>query len=205
MKQAQRPKVMHLFAGSLVLCLALTASCWKADNSASSDLLKFSDDTTAAARLVDDANEDLNKIKIKYKENEIKREELKNAMKGNDVEKVQTIANDLVYLINDGMKLGDDAINKITAAQEMDINPDFREYLHLKELSLRKQMEAFENYRLAARFLRDGYDPKDEKQRETVKTEFATRDENFHKIMETAREYSKQANDLAKESSRKND
>ena len=64
-------------------------------------------------------------------------------------------------------------------------------------------MEAFENYRQAARFLRDGYNPKDEKQRETVKAEFAKRDDNFHKIMDEAKDYSKQANDLAKESAKR--
>ncbi len=54
-------------------------------------------------------------------------------------------------------------------------------------------MEAFENYCQAARLLRDGYDPKNEKQREAVKIEFATKYENIQKIMEVAQQYSKQA------------
>lgn len=186
----------------LSLCFLL-ASCGKGENSESSDLLDFSDDTTAAAQLVSEANEDLNKIKVKYKENETRREELKDAMKSNDIAKVKRISDDLVYLINDGMALGESAIEKISKAQEMSINPDFKEYLQLKEQSLQKQMEAFENYRQAARFLRDSYNPKDEKQRETVKAEFATRDDNFHKIMDEAKEYSKKANDLAKASAKK--
>jgi predicted nucleic acid-binding Zn-ribbon protein len=185
----------------LSLCVVLSA-CGKGD-SESSDLLNFSDDTTAAAQLVSEANEDLNKIKVKYKENEAKREDLKDAMKNNDVEKVKRISDDLVYIINDGMALGESAIGKIEKAQEMSINADFKEYLRLKELSLRKQMEAFENYRQAARSLRDGYNPKDEKQRETVRAAFTTRNENFQKIMDEAKEYSKQANNLAKESAKK--
>jgi len=180
----------------------LLAACGKGD-SETSDLLNFSDDTTAAAQLVSEANEDLNKIKIKYKENETKREDLKEAMKNNDVEKVKKISDDLVYIINDGMALGESAIEKIGKAQEMSINSDFKEYLQLKELSLQKQMDAFENYRQAARSLRDGYNPKDEKQREAVKNEFATRNDNFQKIMEEAKKYSKQANDLAKNSAKK--
>ena len=180
----------------------LLASCSKSD-SESSDLLNFSDDTTAAAQLVSEANEDLNKIKIKYKENETKIEDLKEAMKNNDVEKVKKISDDLVYIINDGMALGESAIEKIGKAQEMSINPDFKEYLQLKELSLQKQMDAFENYRQAALSLRDGYNPKDEKQREAVKTEFATRNDNVQKIMEEAKKYSKEANDLAKNSAKK--
>ncbi len=128
---------------------------------------------------------------------------LKDAMKNNESEKVRKISDDLVYLINDGMRLGESAIDKISKARDMNVNPDFKEYLRLKEESLRKQMEAFENYRQAAIFLRDGYDPKDEKQRETVKSKFTLFDENFHKIMESAQEYSKQANDLAKESAKR--
>ncbi len=200
MKKA-RYKIVLIVLAFLLFCVLLS-SCSKG-NSESSDLLSFSDETTAAAQLVAEANEDLNKIKVKYKENEVKRDDLKEAMKSNDSEKVKKVADDLVYLINDGMALGEDAIGKISKAQEMSINPDFKEYLNLKELSLQKQMEAFENYRQAARFLRDGYNPKDEKQRETVKAEFAKRDDNFHKIMDEAKDYSKKANDLAKESAKR--
>ena len=196
-----RYKIALIVLAFLLFCVLLS-SCNKG-NSESSDLLSFSDETTAAAQLVAEANEDLNKIKVKYKENEVKREDLKDAMKSNDSEKVKKVADDLVYLINDGMALGEDAIGKISKAQEMSINPDFKEYLNLKELSLQKQMEAFENYRQAARILRDDYNPKDEKQRETVKAEFAKRDDNFHKIMDEAKDYSKQANDLAKESAKR--
>lgn len=186
----------------LVSCF-LISSCGNGNNSESADILSFSDDTTAAAQLITDANEDLNKIKIIYKDNEAKREDLKDAMKNNESEKVRKISDDLVYLINDGMRLGEGAIGKISQARDMNINPDFKEYLRLKEESLQKQMDAFENYRQAAIFLRDGYDPKDEKQREAVKSKFDLFDGNFHKIMESAQEYSKQANDLAKESAKR--
>lgn len=190
---------MNIFLICLLMCVLFIAC----SSGEASESLIFSDDTTAAAQLVMDANEDLNRIKIKYKENETQREELKEAMKNNDVEKVRSIANDLNYLIVDGMALGESATGKIRQAQEMNINPDFKEYLHLKQLSLEKQMEAFENYRQAARYLRDGYDPKNEQQREAVKKEFTTREENFQKMMQSARDYSKQANDLAKESAKK--
>jgi hypothetical protein len=191
-----------------LICLSLCAfvfltACKKNGQIETSDILNFSDDTTEAARLVADANEDLNKIKVLYKHNEDKREELKSAMKDNDAEKVKKIADDLVYIINDGMALGESAIGKIEKAQEMNINADFNQYLSLKVQSLRKQMDAFENYRQAARFLRDGYTPKDDKQHASVKLEFAKRDENFQKTMEVARDYGKQANDLAKESVKK--
>lgn len=186
-----------------LISLLYFASCKKAEETESYDILNFSDETTEAAELVGDANDDLNKIKVLYKKNEDKRELLKAAMKENNLENVKKIADELVYIINDGMALGESAIGKIEKAQAMSINADFKEYLSLKQESLQRQMDAFENYRQAARFLRDGYNPKDEKQRERVKVEFADRDANFHKIMETAREYSKKANDFAKESAKK--
>ena len=125
-----RYKIALIVLAFLLFCVLLS-SCNKG-NSESSDLLSFSDETTAAAQLVAEANEDLNKIKVKYKENEVKREDLRDAMKSNDSEKVKKVADDLVYLINDGMALGEDAIGKISKAQEMSINPDFKEYLNLK-------------------------------------------------------------------------
>lgn len=187
----------------LWLILLIFSACQKSEQAESYDILNFSDETTEAAKLVTDANEDLNKIKVLYKQNESKREELKEAMKENNSENVRKIADELVYIINDGMALGESAIEKIEKAQQMNINEDFKEYLSLKQESLQKQMDAFENYRQAARFLRDGYNPKDDKQRERVKTEFAERDTNFQKIMESAKEYSKKANDFAKESVKK--
>ena len=187
-----------------LLCCILFSSCGKEAGSESSDILKFSDDTTAAAQLVADANEDLNKIKILYNENEVKRGELTDAIKNNEIEKVKSTSDDLIDLINGGLVLGKSAVEKIGKAREMDVNPDFKEYLRLKEESLRREMNAFENYREAAGFLRDKYDPKDEKQRESVALKFKEVNLNFQKIMESAQQYSKEANDLAKESAKKN-
>ncbi len=188
----------------LLISFVLFSACKKTEQTESYDILNFSDDTTAAAERVAEANEYLNKIKVLYKQNEDKRDELKAAMKENNIENVQKIADDLVHIINDGKALGESAIGKIEEAQKMNINDDFKEYLSLKEESLRLQMDAFENYRQAARNLRDGYNPKDDKQREKIKNDFADKDTNFQKIMESAREYSKKANDLAKESAKKN-
>ena len=80
----------------------------------------------------------------------------------------------------------------------MNINDDYKEYLRLKEESLKRQMEAFENYRQAARSLRDNYDPKNTQQRDKVKDEFKTRSENYRQMMEKARDFSSNANELAK-------
>jgi len=94
-------------------------------------------------------------------------------------------------------------VDKIEKAQEMQINDDYREYLRLKEESLKKEMDAFEEYRQAAILLRNSYDPKNAAVRDRVKDEFKNRSENYRSIMESARDYSNQANELAKEALKK--
>ena len=94
-------------------------------------------------------------------------------------------------------------MDKIGQAEEMKINDDYREYLRLKEEALKKQMEAFEEYRQAAATLRNNYDPKNAELHNKVKEDFKTRSENYAKIMEKARDLSNQANELAKDALRK--
>ncbi len=192
----------------LLLCLTafvlvLTASCKKSGTSDGLNILGPSDETAAAGELVAEANKELTKIKVLYKQNEGKREEIKKAMAADDAAEVRKIADDVVYLINDGADFGKAAVDKIQQAQEMSINDDYKEYLRLKEEALKHQLEAFDNYREAARALRDNYDPKNSGLREKVKTEFDQRSENYREIMEKARDFSNRANELAKETLRK--
>jgi hypothetical protein len=95
------------------------------------------------------------------------------------------------------------AIDKIQRAQDMNVNADYKEYLRLKESALSKQVEAFEQYRQAARALRDNYDPKNDQLRAKVKTEFEERSDKYRELMEKARDYSSEANELAKDALRK--
>lgn len=187
---------MRIFPAFLAIVVALGAFDCK--SSGGGGILGPTDDTQEAVKLVDSANEDLTKIKVLYDENEGKRQELKSAMEKNDAAAAKKIADDVVYLINDGASNGNDAVAKIQKAQEMNINDDYREYLRLKEESLKLQLEAFEQYRMAARTLRDNYDPKNGTLREKVKEEFKTRSDNYRTIMEKARDYSNRANELYK-------
>ena len=172
-------------------------------------LLGPRDETAAASAIVQEANDDLRKIKELYDENEGdvdepgKRAQLKQALEANDAEKVRKISDDVVYIINDGMDHAKSAIEKIQKAQDMNVNEDYKEYLRLKEMALSKQVEAFEQYRQAARALRDNYDPKNEALRTRVKTEFEDRSEKYREQMEKARDYSSQANELAKDAIRR--
>lgn len=168
------------------------------------------DETVAAAKLVQEANDDLTKIKKLYNENEGdvdkpgKRLQLKKALEENNAEEVKKISDDVVYLINDGMDYAKSAVEKIQQAQEMEVNDDYREYLRLKEQALLKQIDAFEQYRQAARSLRDNYDPKNDALRAKVKIEFDERSDKYRVLMEQARDHSSQANELAKEAIRRN-
>jgi len=185
----------------VLIAFSVCASC--KSSGGSGGLLGPADETAEAARLVAEANKDLTKIKVLYKDNEKKREELKAAMAADDAPAVKKIADDVVYIINDGANFGEKAIEKLQQAQDMEINPDYKEYVRLKEEALKKHREAFENYRQAARSLRDNYDPKNDQLREKVKLEFKERSENYQRITEKARDYSNQANELAKEVIRK--
>lgn len=180
----------------VLFCLAFFNSCKSSGNV---DILGPSDETVEASNIVRDANKDLKKIKVLYDEHENKREELKKAMVDDDEDKVKKISDDVVYIINDGVVLGKGALDKIDQARAMNINEDYQEYLRLKSDALTKQLEAFEQYRQAAISLRNNYDPKNTQMRDKVKADFKERSEKFQEIMEKARDFSNQANELAKE------
>lgn len=185
---------------TILFCLAFFTSCKSSGNV---DILGPSDETADAANIVLDANKDLKKIKVLYDEHENKREELKKAMQDQDADKVKKISDDVVYIINDGVGLGKGALDKIDQARAMNINDDYQDYLRLKSDALTQQLEAFEQYRQAAVSLRNNYDPKDTQVREKVTADFKTRSEKFQEIMEKARDFSNQANELAKEAMKK--
>jgi tetratricopeptide (TPR) repeat protein len=184
----------------LITGLLVTASVTSCRSSGRTDAPSIfsTDETPQAAQIVASANDDLTKIKVLYKDNEGKREDIKKAMEADNAEQVKKIADDVVYLINGGFDNAQSAIDKIEKAQEMQINDDYREYLRLKEESLKRELEAFENYRQAARTLRDNYDPKNAASRDKVKDDFKNRVDNYRKLMEEARDYSNQANEIAK-------
>lgn len=160
--------------------------------------LTASDETPEAGKIVAEANQELTQIKVLYQQNESKREELRAAMEKNDAVSVKRIANEVVDLINSGTSHGQTAIDKIQTAREMRINDDYADYLRLKQESLRLELEAFENYRQAARTLRDNYDPKNTAQRDKVKAEFTKFTDNYRTTMEKARSRSREANEVAK-------
>lgn len=186
----------------LILLLALTACKSGGDSSSSGslDVLGFSDETDDAAKIVADANSDLKKIKTIYRENEDSVKNLEEAMNAQDTEKVKKIAGDLVTKINEGVALGQSAVTKIGNAADMKINETYRNYLDLKKAALQKQIDAFEFRRQSAILLRDGFGGKDKQEIEKAKAALTERETNFKRYMQTAREMSEEANQIAKDS-----
>jgi hypothetical protein len=186
----------------LFLLIFLFSACQKTSQSSDSssiDIFGLTDQTAEAGKIVEDANNDLKKIRKMYKENQSKIDELKTAMNDKKIDEVKKIADELVYIINDGFVLGESAVAKIEKAEEMNTNEKYKEYLQLKKGSLKKQLDAFEFRRQAAQLLRDAFGNKDKLEIEKAKAEFRDKEENFQKYMEIAREMSGQANQLAKE------
>ena len=185
----------------LSLLIFLFSACQKNNNSDSSgiDVFGLTDQTAEAGAVIQDANEDLKKNRKMYKENQSRIDELKTAMNDKKIDEVKKIADELVYIINDGFVLGESAISKIEKAEALNTNDKYKEYLQLKKGSLKKQLDAFEFRRQAAQLLRDAFGNKDKLEIEKAKSEFREKEENFQKYMEIAREMSGEANQLAKE------
>jgi hypothetical protein len=175
----------------------------------SGGLFGIGDETREAKKLVEEANEELNKIKILYHENEGddekegKRKQLLKALNENDPERVKKISDDIVKLISDGTDFANAAIEKLQQAQGLNTGAEYKEYLRYKELALTKQVEAFDEYRQAAKALRDNYDPNNEQLREKVKVEFEQRQDKHQELMEKARDLSSLANEHAKDALRR--
>ncbi|MGB7068696.1 MAG: hypothetical protein WBD22_04320 [Pyrinomonadaceae bacterium] len=188
-----------IFLWSVFLTVVFTGSCQRSNPSDGFDVLGPTDETGAAGEVIKEANKDLMEIKMLYKNNEGKREELKKALETDDAAAVKRISNEVIDLIDEGTGYGENAARKIRQAQDMEINEDYRDYLKLKEEALKRQFDAFANYKLAAESLRANYDPKNTQLRDKVKEEFKQRSENYRTIMEEAREYSTRANELRKD------
>jgi len=187
-----------------LIFLLLFTSCRRSDSPRSGGLSVLSSDQTAeAVAKIEEANNDLKKIKKIYKESEEHVAGLKTAIENKEVDKVKKSAGELVIQINEGMNVGTNVISKIQEAREMNINETYKNYLDLKEQALTKQLEAFQIRFEQVKYLRDEFQVSNTQEIEKAKAVLKERDESFKKKMEAAREYSRDANLLAKESMKK--
>jgi hypothetical protein len=188
------------FIKILILAFALAAAACPSNNPTQSGGILSFDETAEAGEAVRESNVILRQIKQRFNDNEPRLQELQTALKEKNPDKVRAVADQLVSEINAGSEAGEEAINKLRAAKDKNINDDYRQYLDLKILALEKYIVAFEERRQAAILLRDGYDPKNAAKRDQVVGMFKQREEKFKEIMEEARILSDEANDLARES-----
>lgn len=189
----------------LVSITALTSACWQKNSQSQTGALDVfsSDETDEAVKIIEEANADLKKIKAIYRENEGKIEEIQTAMAGRQNDQVKKIADELVFQINDGITLGESAIEKIEKAEKLNINETFRQYLELKKESLRTQVEAFEYRRQAAQLLSKSSGNSDPKEVEAIKLIFKEKEFNFQKLWQEGRDQSQEANDFYKDAIKK--
>lgn len=187
---------------SLLFLLALSllfAACGGKNNPSETGGVFSSDETDKAIAIVTEANGELKKIKAIYKDNEGSVEEVQAAMAAKDNAKVKSLADNLVFRINDGISLGENAISKLEEAETLEINDAFKEYLELKRSSLRKQVDAFEYRRQAAELLSKGFSGNDPKQIDGIKLIFKEKETEFQKLWQEGRDESQEANAFFKE------
>ncbi len=117
MKIRNYNSVKFIYLVLLFLCLTncKTANTNSAD---SGGLLGSADETAEAVQYINDANNNLKRIKILYTQNNERFDEFKKALANKDIEKVKQLANDLQYAINDGYVLAESAKENIAKAQE---------------------------------------------------------------------------------------
>lgn len=195
-------KTKFLLLSCLILLSGFAFSCKSTvnQNNDNSGLFDFSSDTEKAVEHIRQANDELKRIKILYNENQNVLQQLKEAAKNKESEKVKTISDVLIYAINDGFVFADSAKSKIKEAQALNITQDYKDYLGMKEQSLTMQTEAFQFLYDAAKLLRDTAGSQDKDQIEKSRLVFKEKEENFQKKMGEAKKISLQADDLAKES-----
>ncbi|NNE64966.1 MAG: hypothetical protein HKN33_00245 [Pyrinomonadaceae bacterium] len=181
------------------IALLLLASCGEEGSDDGPGMLSLSDDRDEAVRLVDEANSDLKRIRVLYRENNSKVDELKKALAAREVEKVKKMSDDLHLVILDGYVLAESAQEKIAKARRLSINSDFKYYLQLKEESLSKQIKAFKFRRDSAKLFRDKFGSIDKNSMEDAARAFKENEANFEKHMADARKVSDKADQVYKE------
>jgi hypothetical protein len=152
-----------------------------------------------ANKLVSDANNELKEVDKIADDNEAKMDDLDKADKDGDAKKVKSLLEDLMKAIDDGLKHGQTAADKLDQASKMKVDDKYKEYLSLKSQSLRKQIEAFKERKEAAKIMHDNYDNTDKTAMQKAKDDFKKKNSNFKKLLGEAKDLSRKADDIARE------
>jgi hypothetical protein len=195
------PQLFRYVAASVLVSAVLFAGCnFGSRSSGTGEELGSDADREQAFRLIEDANENIKSIKVLYRNNNQKVDQLETALKAGDLKKVKELADELSLAINDGYLFADSIIDKIEKAQALDINPTWKRYLSLKQESLELQIRAFDYRRNSAVLFRDKAGSEDPATLKLARDTFKTNEENFKKYMADAEKVSKEADELRKAS-----
>lgn len=182
--------------GGAVLALVLLASvalaCGALKNLGSNSLAE-------ANKLVQEANGELKAIDRIIDDNDEKVTALDKAEKAGDSAEVKRVLDDVIKAIDDGLKHGEVAADKLDKASKMNVDDKYKEYLSLKSQSLRKQIEAFKELKEAAKIERDNFDNPDKAAMQKAKDDFRKKNANYKKLLGDAKDLSRKADDVARQ------
>lgn len=188
----------------ILLSMLGFAGCRKGDSSSGGFDILSTDQKDEAAKIVNEANQDLKRVKEIYRANQKRVDsELIPAITAKDVEKAKEISNDFVIQINSGLVAAEEAVTKIKKAEEMDINDTYKEYLRLKREALEKQIEAFELRRQSAKLLNQSFGSKNPAEIAQAQSLFKEKEIQFDDLMERGKGLSEEANQIYKDSLKK--
>lgn len=150
-----------------------------------------------ANKLVAGAKEDLREVSRIDDESDDKVRDLDKAEKANDAAGVRTALDELIKDIDNGLKAGESAADKIEKASKLDVDATYKEYLSLKAQAFRKQIEAFKSLREAAVIERDNFG-KGGDEEDKAKKDFRAKYDNYKKLIAEAKELHRKADDISR-------
>lgn len=176
---------------AIVLLASLALACGALKNLGGNSLAE-------ANKFVQEANSELKAIDQIAEDNEEKVSALDKADKAGEAAEVKRLLDDLMKAIDEGLKHGEVAADKLDKASKLNVDDKYKEYLSLKSQSLRKQIEAFKERKEAARIMRDNYDNPDKTAMQKAKDDFKKKNANFKKLLGEAKDLSRKADDIAR-------
>ncbi|MBC7911566.1 MAG: hypothetical protein H7Y30_13750, partial [Pyrinomonadaceae bacterium] len=174
-------------AFALVLLASFALACGALKNLGGGNSL------AEANKLVQEANNELKDVDRIAEDSETKLDALNKADDKGDSAEVKRLLDELIKAIDDGLKHGETAADKIEKASKMEVDDKYKEYLSLKSQSLRKQVEAFKERKEAAKIMRDNYDNSDKTAMQKAKDDFKKKNSNYKKLLGEAKDLSRKA------------
>lgn len=151
-----------------------------------------------ANKLVQEANDELKEVDRISDENDSKVNELYKADDAGNAADVKRLLGELMTAIDEGLKHGEVAADKLEKAAKLKVDSTYQEYLSLKSQMLRKQIEAFKERKEAARIMRDNYDSTDKEKLKKAKDDFRAKNNNYKRLLAEAKELGRKADDISR-------